>query len=152
MKADISEGLYAIQNRVPTDELDAIYYAWRNMYSHAGYVIGEFSMSNPKKYVVSKIVQHSHVDDEYPRITVLRLNIELYLSSVARVVMHEFVYSTANGDPIEWKCGHCGLPNIIQATFCGEEHKSAAGCGAPRDFLRNGEKFNEYLVPTKEWR
>lgn len=36
----------------------------------------------------------------------------------------------------EWKCAACGMINIIDASFCGERHKTAAGCGRPRDFAR----------------
>lgn len=149
MDIDITGGVYAIENLVATHDGEPERYVWERMHDHAGRVIGKFSMSNPGKYVVSRIVKHSRIDVERPWLTVLRLNIELYLSSVSRVVVHEFTYSAVTGDPVEWKCGHCGLPNTIYATFCGELHKSSAGCGAPRDFLRNGEKFNEYLVPAK---
>lgn len=145
----VSDGMYSIQRMVSIDGDEPERYAWDDMHSQAGRIIGEFSISNPGKYVVSRLVRHSHRHPEQPWITVLRLNIELYLSVVSKVIMHEFTYSTITGDPVEWKCGHCGLPNTIYATFCGELHKSSAGCGAPRDFLRNGEKFNEYLVPAK---
>jgi hypothetical protein len=37
----------------------------------------------------------------------------------------------------EWKCAACGMVNIIDASFCGEKHKNAAGCGRPRDFARS---------------
>ena len=150
MSINVSEGMYSIQNMVWTEDGEPEHYVWEDIHHEAGRVIGEFSMSNPGKYVVSRLVRHSHRDPERPWITILRLNIELYLSTVSRVIMHEFTYSAITGDPVEWKCGHCGLPNTIYATFCGEEHKSSAGCGAPRDFLRKGEIFNPYFVPTME--
>lgn len=37
----------------------------------------------------------------------------------------------------EWKCVACGMINKIDASFCGEKHKTAAGCGRPRDFARS---------------
>lgn len=37
---------------------------------------------------------------------------------------------------IEWKCPACGTINIIEATYCGEKHDHAVGCGRPRDKVR----------------
>lgn len=151
MKSNITEGVYVIQQTVSNRFQDESNHAWEIMYQEAGRIISNFSMSNPGKYVVSRLVQHYPHDKELaPWQTVLRLNIELYLSSTSKIVMHEFVYSRVTGDPVEWMCGHCGLPNEIHATFCGEKHKSSAGCGAPRDFLRDGETFNQYFIPTTE--
>lgn len=150
MNTNTYGGIYSIQNFASDNNEEQKRYAWIDMHKKAGQVIGEFSMSNPGKYVVSRIVKHSHKDESRPWVICLKLNIELYLSSVSKVIVHEFTYSAFTGDPVEWKCGYCGLPNTIHATFCGEKHKSSAGCGAPRDFLRQGEIFSPYLVPIKE--
>ena len=41
---------------------------------------------------------------------------------------------------IEWKCPACTMINSIEATFCGEKHETAAGCGRPRDNTREWYK------------
>lgn len=37
---------------------------------------------------------------------------------------------------VEWKCPACGMVNSIEATYCGERHEHAVGCGRPRDKAR----------------
>lgn len=37
---------------------------------------------------------------------------------------------------VEWKCPWCGIINIIEATYCGEKHEHAVGCGRPREKTR----------------
>lgn len=37
---------------------------------------------------------------------------------------------------IEWKCPACAIINIIDATYCGEKHERAVGCGRPREKVR----------------
>lgn len=37
---------------------------------------------------------------------------------------------------IEWKCPACSTINIIDATYCGEKHDRAIGCGRPREKTR----------------
>lgn len=37
---------------------------------------------------------------------------------------------------VEWKCRSCGIINVIEATYCGEKHDRAIGCGAPREKTR----------------
>lgn len=46
-----------------------------------------------------------------------------------------FTYTNHEGKQ-EWKCPACAMINSIEATFCGEKHLSAAGCGRPRDKIR----------------
>lgn len=37
---------------------------------------------------------------------------------------------------IEWKCPACSIINSIEATYCGEKHEHAIGCGRPREKTR----------------
>lgn len=37
---------------------------------------------------------------------------------------------------VEWKCPACSIINSIEATYCGEKHERAIGCGRPRDEVR----------------
>lgn len=47
------------------------------------------------------------------------------------------VFEFVNHDGIkEWKCPACGIINNIKATYCGEMHKHAVGCGSPRDKIQ----------------
>ena len=32
-----------------------------------------------------------------------------------------------------WKCRYCQMINTDEATYCGEQHDRAVGCGAPRE-------------------
>ena len=38
---------------------------------------------------------------------------------------------------VEWKCPACSIINPIEATYCGEKHEHAIGCGRPRENVRN---------------
>lgn len=51
------------------------------------------------------------------------------------VVIPVFTYTTHTG-VVEWKCGSCSTINPISATYCGESHKHAVGCGHPRGFVQ----------------
>lgn len=37
---------------------------------------------------------------------------------------------------MEWKCRACSTINSIDATYCGELHSRAVGCGSPREKTR----------------
>jgi hypothetical protein len=44
--------------------------------------------------------------------------------------------STLEPDTGEWVCDFCGLPNKKEASYCGELHRHAKGCGAVRPILK----------------
>lgn len=36
---------------------------------------------------------------------------------------------------LNWKCPYCGMVNIDEASYCGEKHEHAVGCGVPKGGL-----------------
>ena len=137
--AEIVDGIWRIQRHVPNyilRETDYIADVWRGMYASMGSVVTKISLQNQDKFIVYRIKPMTVADPIYNDRSKLILNAEFTFSMTSKFFVHEFEYSVVTGSPIEWKCGHCGLPNKISATFCGEMHKSAAGCGAPRNFIR----------------
>ena len=49
--------------------------------------------------------------------------------------MPVFTFTNHEGS-VEWKCPACSTINPIEATYCGEKHDRAVGCGRPRDKVR----------------
>lgn len=49
-----------------------------------------------------------------------------------RVVIPVFEFETKDHVKM-WKCNYCGMANVSHATYCGEMHKSAVGCGHARE-------------------
>lgn len=137
---EIIDGIWRVQKYMPNYVLlrgdDFVADVWRGMYMSIGNIITKISLQNQDKFIVYRIKPMIIADPiPYDRSRLI-LNAEFTLSSTSKFVVHEIEYSVTTGSPVEWKCGHCGLPNKITATFCGEMHKSAAGCGAPRNFIR----------------
>lgn len=48
-----------------------------------------------------------------------------------------FTFTNHEGQ-VEWKCPACSIINKIEATYCGEMHQRAVGCGRPRDEVIRG--------------
>lgn len=68
----------------------------------------------------------------------MKLHYQLTAVQTNRVQMFEMVPMTFvnhSGTP-EWKCGYCGTINSMEATYCGEKHDHAVGCGHSRDKAR----------------
>lgn len=87
----------------------------------------------------SPVVVETHLEqwEEWDRVR-YRLHYRLTAVQMRNVTMYqmpEFEFINHSGVR-EWKCPACGMINVIDATFCGEKHKNAAGCGRPRNFAR----------------
>lgn len=48
------------------------------------------------------------------------------------VIISALVFTNHLG-MVEWKCPYCSMINPIEATYCGEKHDHAVGCGSPRE-------------------
>lgn len=57
------------------------------------------------------------------------------MRNVTWMEMPVFTFQNHEGK-IEWKCPACAIINIIDATYCGEKHERAVGCGRPREKVR----------------
>lgn len=55
--------------------------------------------------------------------------------NVTMPTMEPFIFTNYVGQ-VEWKCPFCAVINNIEATFCGELHHNAVGCGHPREKTR----------------
>lgn len=67
-----------------------------------------------------------------------RLHYRLTAVQMRNVTWYEmpvFTFQNHEGK-IEWKCPACAIINIIEATYCGEKHERAIGCGRPREKVR----------------
>lgn len=62
------------------------------------------------------------------------LHCRLTAVSTRNVVLPVFTFKNHSG-VIEWKCPACGTINALAASYCGEKHQHAVGCGRPRDRL-----------------
>jgi hypothetical protein len=49
-----------------------------------------------------------------------------------KVIIPVFEFETRDHVKM-WKCFYCGMVNVNNATYCGEMHKSAVGCGHSRE-------------------
>lgn len=70
--------------------------------------------------------------------TVYRLHYRLTAVRIRDVTWIEppvFTFTNYQGK-IEWKCPACSIINSIEATYCGEKHERAVGCGRPREKVR----------------
>lgn len=68
----------------------------------------------------------------------LKLVIEIFVVPTREYNIPVFTYDFDTCLPIEWKCGYCGMINPMEATYCGEIHKHAVGCGHPRAKIWRG--------------
>lgn len=67
-----------------------------------------------------------------------RLHYRLTAVQTRNVTVYEmpvFTFQNHEGK-IEWKCPACATINIMDATYCGEKHERAVGCGRPREKVR----------------
>ena len=84
------------------------------------------------------VVVETHIetwDDPSRDARIYKLHYRLTVVATRNIVMPVFTYANHEGK-IEWKCPACSMINSIEATFCGEKHYNAVGCGRPRDKTR----------------
>jgi hypothetical protein len=84
------------------------------------------------------VVVETHLetwDDPQWRVRKYVLHYRLTAVRTQNITIPVFEYVNHEGIR-EWKCPACAMINIIDASFCGEKHYNAAGCGRPRDFVR----------------
>ena len=84
------------------------------------------------------IVVETHMeewDDPRYQKRCYRLHYRLTAVQMRNVTMPVFEFENRFGER-EWKCPACGMINKIAATYCGEVHKHAVGCGHPREFAQ----------------
>lgn len=74
-------------------------------------------------------------DLTYECIRKYRLHYRLTAVQSRNVVMPVFEFENHLGER-EWKCPACGIINKMSATYCGEKHEHAVGCGSPREFVQ----------------
>ena len=63
-----------------------------------------------------------------------RLHYKLTKVMSRNVVIDVFTFSDHEGKQ-KWKCAWCGMVNIFEASYCGEKHDHAVGCGVPKGGL-----------------
>ena len=81
------------------------------------------------------VVVETHIEewnDSFEMRKRFRLHYRLTAVQSRDVVIPLFEFVNHNGN-IEWKCPACGMVNKHEATYCGELHKHAVGCGRPKD-------------------
>ena len=95
----------------------------------------------------SPIVVETHIEtwdeNDYP-CKVYKLHYRLTAVQSRNVEIPVFTYTNHSGK-IEWKCPACAMINGIEATFCGEKHYNAVGCGRPRDKTRQQYEAEAFL-------
>ena len=92
------------------------------------------------------VVVETHIeawDDPTGMIRNYKLHYRLTAVQQRNVVMPVFTFTNHSGK-LEWKCPACSIINDIEATFCGEKHHNAVGCGRPRERTRQ-EYENQYM-------
>lgn len=85
------------------------------------------------------VVVETHLE-EWKELDSVRYTLHYRLTAVRTrdVVLAEmpvFTFTNHEGQ-VEWKCPACSIINKIEATYCGELHEHAVGCGRPRDEVR----------------
>lgn len=85
------------------------------------------------------IVVETHLE-EWREFDSMRYTLHYRLTAVRtrNVIWAEmpvFTFTNHKGQ-VEWKCPACAIINPIEATYCGEKHEHAIGCGRPRDEVR----------------
>lgn len=89
-----------------------------------------FIFGDDRSYVFRKHIESW--DNPEERTFNWALHIYVNALRVQKLVMYEippFEYVTHTGR-IEWVCDYCSLSNKIEASYCGELHQHAVGCGA----------------------
>jgi len=84
------------------------------------------------------VVVETHIEewrDFLEHMTHYQLHYRLTKVQHRNVVVPEFTFVNHSGK-MEWKCSSCGTINSIEATYCGERHDHAVGCGHPREKVR----------------
>jgi len=64
--------------------------------------------------------------------TMFKLHYRLMVIQSHNVFVPSFEFVTTSGKKM-WKCTFCRMVNVDEATYCGEKHEHAVGCGHPRD-------------------
>lgn len=86
------------------------------------------------------IVVETHIEsweDNYDILPKMFYKLHYRLTAVHHRNVEIPVFTFANHlGSLEWKCPACSMINSIEATFCGEKHYNAVGCGRPRDKTR----------------
>lgn len=87
------------------------------------------------------IVVETHLEewrDPMDMVTKFGLHYRLTAVQTRNVVIAEMppLTFTNFGGKVEWKCPACSVINSIEATYCGEKHVHAVGCGRPRENTR----------------
>ena len=137
---DIEErgnGVFGVTGRIP--DIDLLYRYQQDMEDHVAIMWLEMSrqladkmakigLQNCNKYLVTN---YSADIVRRDRELTLVLRCEAFVAETRDIVVPEFVYGQCNWIPEEWKCGRCGMPNPMEAHYCGETMEPA-GCGAPR--------------------
>lgn len=94
------------------------------------------------------VVVETHIEtweDHYNIEPLLKMRLHYRLTAVQNRHVEIPVFSFINHNNVEeWKCPACAMINIIEATFCGERHINAAGCGRPRDKTRQEYEKNPF--------
>lgn len=137
-------GRFGVLNKISRQEIEysqdsenVVAETWNATYRSAIEYVSEMAIGR-EEYMVFKLKPSVYNDD-------LSINFilegELLVAKTKEVVIPEFIYR--GNIPVEWRCGHCQMPNPMEATYCGEKHTHAVGCGAPRARLIQ-ELFNQY--------
>jgi uncharacterized C2H2 Zn-finger protein len=71
-------------------------------------------------------------DDYAAACRVFKGHYQIVVLAPHQIQLPTFVYLDHNGEE-EWKCPYCGAINKMTATYCGEKHEHAHGCGHPRE-------------------
>jgi len=90
------------------------------------------------------IVVETHIeswDDPFYQTRYFQLHYRLTVVSYRHIEVPVFTFTNHSG-VVEWKCPACGMINNIEASFCGEKHDNACGCGRPREKTRQWYEAN----------
>lgn len=140
------DGRFAIRSEVPIFEIyrdfsekeEYLAYAWKRMYQQLTLKVAELMVGRDEYFVLKfiPIVQNDYGDyigEKY----IMSLYVDITVAQSRNVVIPEFVYDPISLTPkiVEWRCGHCHMPNPMEAKYCGEIGEHPHGCGAPRALL-----------------
>lgn len=90
----------------------------------------------------SPVVVETHLEEWHSPVdmcTKYGLHYRLTAVSTRNIELSVFTFTNHEGQ-VEWKCPACSIINKIEATYCGELHQRAVGCGRPRDEVRKAMK------------
>lgn len=131
----LEDGRYYVQAEIPArtiydgDYQQYLKYVWIELYRKMTTKIAR-AMMGFQGYLVLKIEPMVMANLDGWRVALVS---DMSFAKERNVVIPTFVYDEHN-HIVEWRCGNCGMPNPIEAHYCGQTMEPA-GCGAPRTLL-----------------